>query len=152
MDDEVIGRDENNESIFIWIRYPEILLNYAEASMELGDFETASFYINMVRNRVGLPDFTGDIKEALRYERKIEFFGENIGWYDVRRWRLLEENFSPTLYGVDIREVTEDGVTTTTWKRIQAAPERNFSEKLYWIPIQTEELNRAPQLVQNPGY
>lgn len=152
MDDEVIGRDENNESIFIWIRYAELLLNYAEASMELGDFETASSYINKVRNRAGLPDFTGDIKEALRYERKIEFFGENIGWYDVRRWRLLEENFKPTLYGVDIREVTEDGVTTTTWKRIQAAPERNFSEKLYWIPIQTEELNRAPQLVQNPGY
>jgi len=152
MDDEVIGRDEYNENIFVWIRYPEVLLNYAEASMELGDIETASSFINKVRNRVGLPDFTSDIREALRYERKVELFGENVAWYDIRRWKLLEENFEPILYGVDITEVTNNGVTSTSWKKIQAAPDRNFSEKLYWIPIQTEELNRAPQLVQNPGY
>lgn len=152
MDDEIIGRDMFNENIFVWIRYPEILLNYAEASLELGDTETATTYINMVRNRVGLPNFIGDIMEALRYERKVEFFSENVGWYDIRRWKLLEENFAPMLYGVDIKEVTADGVTTTTWRKIQAAPERNFSEKLYWIPIEADELNRAPQLVQNPGY
>ena len=130
----------------------EILLNYAEASLELGDTETATTYINMIRNRVALPDFTGDIMEALRYERKVEFFSENVGWFDTRRWKLLEENFAPDLYGVDIKEVTEDGVTTTTWRKISAAPKRNFSEKLYWVPIEQDELNRAPQLVQNPGY
>ena len=98
MDDEIIGRDMANENIFVWIRYPEILLNYAEASLELGDTETATTYINMVRNRVALPDFTGDIMEALMYERKIEFFSENVGWYDIRRWKLLEENFAPDLW------------------------------------------------------
>ncbi|EPR67376.1 RagB/SusD family nutrient uptake outer membrane protein [Cyclobacterium qasimii] len=152
MDDEIIGRDMANENIFVWIRYAEILLNYAEASLELGDTETATTYINMIRNRVALPDFTGDIMEALRYERKVEFFSENVGWFDTRRWKLLEENFAPDLYGVDIKEVTEDGVTSTTWRKISAAPKRNFSEKLYWVPIEQDELNRAPQLVQNPGY
>lgn len=152
MDDEIIGRDDYNQNIFIWIRYPEILLNYAETSIELGDNETGAAYINMIRNRAGLPDFTGDIMEALRYERKVELFAENIGWYDVRRWKLLEENFDLFLYGMDIRQVTTDGVTHTTWRKVQAAPERNFSENLYWVPIETDELNRAPQLVQNPGY
>lgn len=28
----------------------------------------------------------------------------------------------------------------------------NFSQKLYWIPIPTSELQKAPQLIQNPGY
>lgn len=152
MDDEIVGRDENNTNIIIWIRYAEVILNYAEAAYELGDIETATTYINMIRNRAGLPDFTGDVFEALQYERKFELFSENLAWYDVRRWKELEENFEPTLYGVDIREVTEDGEVTTTWRKIQAAPERIFSEKLYWVPIETDELNRAPQLVQNPGY
>ncbi|MFW5877501.1 MAG: RagB/SusD family nutrient uptake outer membrane protein [bacterium] len=152
MDDEVIGRDEPNQNIAVWLRYPEILFNFAEASLELGDSETAATYINMVRNRAGLPDFTGDITEALRHERKIEFAFENIRWYDLRRWKILEESFEPDLYGVDIVETTVDGETTTIWKQINAAPKRTFTEKLYWIPIERDELNRAPNLVQNPGY
>lgn len=153
MDDEVIGRDEPNENIAVWLRYAEILFNYAEASLELGDVETASEYINMIRNRSGLPDFTGDITEALRHERKIEFAFENIHWYDLRRWKTLEaEAFPDELYGVDIVEVTEDGETSTTWRQISAAPDPTFHEKLYWIPIERDELERAPNLVQNPGY
>lgn len=152
MDDAISGATEPNENVIIWIRYAEILLNYAEALLELGDTETAATYINMVRNRAGLPDFTGDITEALRHERTIEFAFENIRWYDIRRWKILEENFAPDIYGMDIVEVTEDGVTSITWSQISAAPPRNFHEKLYWIPIERDELERAPKLVQNPGY
>ena len=151
-DDAIIGQDEANENVIIRMRYPEILLNYAEALIHLGDIETASYYINMVRTRVGLPEFTGDPLEALKYERKMELFAENVAWFDVRRWKMLEENFDRDLYGVDIREVTEDGVTTTTWKQVEAAPRKTFTQKLYWMPIEDDEINKAPQLVQNPGY
>jgi starch-binding outer membrane protein, SusD/RagB family len=151
-DDAIQGANDPNKNVVIWIRYAEILLNYAEASLELGDIPTATTYINMIRNRAGLPDFTGDITDALRYERRIEFAFESIAWYDIRRWKTLEENFQPDIYGMDIVEVTEDGVTSTTWKQISAAPKRNFFERLYWLPIPREELNRAPKLVQNPLY
>jgi starch-binding outer membrane protein, SusD/RagB family len=152
MDPEVIGATDRNHNVTIWIRYAEILLNYAEASLELGDEETAKTYINMVRNRAGLPDITGNIETALRHERRIEFTIESVRWYDERRWKNLEENFAPELYGVDITEVTEDGVTTTTWAQSYAAPERTFDKKLYWIPIPRDEIQRAPLLVQNPNY
>jgi hypothetical protein len=69
------------------MRFAEVILNYAEACIETGDIPTATTYINMIRNRAGLPDFTGDITEALRYERKIEFFNEDNRWYDIRRWK-----------------------------------------------------------------
>ena len=151
-DDAVIGRDEANENVIIRMRYPEILLNYAEALIHLGDIETASQYINKVRTRVGLPEFVGDPMEALKYERKIELFAENVAWYDIRRWKELEENFDQDLYGIDIREVTEDGVKSTTWRQVEAAPRKTFSQKLYWMPIEDDEMNKAPQLVQNPGY
>jgi len=151
-DDAIIGRDERNENIIIWMRYVEVLFDYAEASFALGDVEEAAKYINLIRNRTGLPDFEGDLMEALRQERRIELFAENVLWYDIRRWKMLEENFDQFLYGVDIREVVEDGVKTTTWKQIEAAPRKTFDKKLYWIPIADSEMNRAPQLVQNPGY
>ncbi|MEX0779906.1 MAG: RagB/SusD family nutrient uptake outer membrane protein [Balneolales bacterium] len=147
-----VGRDENNDNSWIFMRYAEVLLNYAEASLELDDVGTASTYINMVRNRAGLPNFTGDVMEALHYERKIELFAEDIRWYDIRRWRMLDEYLPKTPYGTAILEVTENGMTTTTWRRIRAMPDNNVVEKMYWIPIENDELQRAPQLQQNPGY
>ncbi len=152
MDDQVEGVTDQNQNIIIWIRYAEILLNYAEALIELNDFPTAATYINMVRNRAGLPNFTDDIKTALRHERKIELCFESIRWYDERRWKTLEANFEEPLYSVDITEVRENGIIATTWKQSYAAPARTFHEKLYWIPIERDEIQRAPKLVQNPLY
>jgi len=152
MDPVIIGKQETNENIHIYIRYAEILMNYAEACMELDDVPTATTHINMVRNRAGLADFTGDITEALRQERKVEFFAENIRWYDVRRWKILEEVLAPMPSGIKIDEVTEDGVMTTTWTRIMAQPDNNVVPKMYWMPIDRDEINRAPWLDQNPGY
>ena len=134
------------------MRYAEVLLNYAEACLELGEENEAATYINMVRNRAAMPDFTGDIWDAYHYERKIELFAEDIRWYDIRRWRMLEELLPKTVLGIKIDEITIDGVKTTTWERLRAMPDNNVVEKMYWIPIQSDELKRAPKLVQNPGY
>ncbi len=151
-DDEIYGIYTKNENIITYIRYAEIILNYAEACMELGDEEIAATYINKIRNRAGLPDFTGDITTALRHERKIELYVENLRWYDVRRWKILEEVLAETPYGMDITETNEDGVISTVWERIQTQPDNHFDKKLYWIPIPSEERNKAPQIEQNPGY
>jgi len=156
MDDKIKGRDENNKNIYIWMRYAEVLLNYAEACLELGEIPTATTYINMIRNRAGLPDFTGDITEALRQERRIELYMEESRWFDIRRWKILEEALGIINYGISVTEVKDldAGTITTTWKRIecQARNMTVFNDKIYWIPIQTTELKKAPQLVQNPGY
>lgn len=154
MQKDVVGDTENNDNITIYIRYAEILLNYAEASLELGDESTAAEYINKIRNRAALPDFEGDITEALRHERRIELYGEEHRWYDIRRWKILEEAMAPPLYGIKITEIQDgDGNTiSTTWERNVAQEPNNPKEKMYWIPIGTEEMNKAPQLTQNPGY
>lgn len=153
MDNTVVGDVQYNQNIWIYFRYAEILLNYAEACLELGDIPTATNYINIIRNRAALPDFTGDITEALRHERKIELFGEESRWFDIRRWKILEESLSPPLYGIDIMEVKNlDGTYTTTWTRLVSQQANVPNKRMYWIPISTTELKKAPQLVQNPGY
>ncbi len=147
------GDVQNNQNIWIYMRYAEVLLNYAEACLELGETDEAAMYINMIRNRAALPDFTGDIKEALRHERKIELYGEESRWYDIRRWKILIEAMTPLLGGIDILEIKNlDGTYTTTWKWIKAHADNKPEAKLYWIPIGTTEMKKAPQLIQNPGY
>ena len=150
LDDEVIGKNENNDHSWIEFRYAEIILNYAESLIELGNPSEAAIYINMIRNRSGMPDFTGDVTEALRQERKLELAFEGLRWYDMRRWKILEESLTDAM-GIDITEITQNNSVTTTWERI-VAEERNVVPRMYWVPIPTDEINKAPQLEQNPGY
>jgi len=153
-DDKLIGSEyNNNENAWIEMRYAEIILNYAEACLELGNTGEATNNINLIRNRVGLPNFTGDIKEALRYERQMEFVFENVRWYDIRRWKILDKVLT-NASGVDIIETNnlDLGTRTTTWRQIFVQDRGPVSNKMYWFPIPIDEIHRAPQLVQNPGY
>lgn len=156
MDHTSIGMVENNMNVWIELRFAEVVLNYAEASLELGDLSTAATHINRIRNRSGLPDFSGDITEALRHERKIELAFEELAWFDLRRWKVLEEELSPKAVsaGIEIIETRHlDGTVSTTWQQVNAQMENNIVvEKMKWIPIQRAEINRAPQLEQNPGF
>lgn len=152
LDHTIIGRSEANTNVWIEFRYAEIIMNYAEACLELGDIPEATIYINMIRNRAGLPDFTGDTTEALRHERKIEFAFEEKRFYDIRRWKILEQTLSQPVLGIDIIETNDGNTTTTTWQQITCFTRGPVVEKMYWIPISTDELKKAPQLIQNPGY
>jgi hypothetical protein len=153
LDDQIIGRDEKNDNVWIEFRFAEVLLNYAEALMELGETGEASIYLNMIRNRSGLPDFTGNIEEALKRERRIELVFENQRWYDIRRWKMLHDKLN-NAKGMVITERTNknDGSVNTTWKQIEVQQRNVNEDRFYWIPIPFDEISRAPQLEQNPGY
>lgn len=154
LDDEVYGTEtNNNDNAWIEFRYAEVVMNYAEACLALGEIGEATTYINMIRNRAGLPDFTGDPMEALRYERRVEFVYEDLRFYDVRRWKILDEGLADAT-GVDIVETrnTDNNTVTTTWRQILVQERGPGDDKLYWLPIPIDEINKAPQLIQNPGY
>ena len=50
MDPAIWGATDFNTNVAIEIRYAEILFNYAEACLALGDTPTATKYINMIRS------------------------------------------------------------------------------------------------------
>ncbi len=153
LDDQIQGYYESNKNVIITLRYAEVIMNYAEACMELNETEIAAEYINKIRNRAGLPDFTGDMEEALQHERKMEFVFEDLRWFDVRRWKILEETLTDAL-GMSILETTDESTNTvtTTWRQINVQDRGPADTKMYWVPIPTTEINKAPQLIQNPGY
>jgi len=154
LDDQVYGTETtNNENVWIEFRYAEIIMNYAEACLALNETAEAEKYINMIRNRSGLPNFVGDMTAALRYERRVEFVYEDVRWYDMRRWKILNETLVNAT-GVDVVETNnkDNNTVTTTWRQIIVQERGSDNKKLYWVPIPIDEMNRAPQLVQNPGY
>ncbi len=92
------------------MRYAEILLNYAEAKIELGEMDgLVSTAIDQVRLRVGMPNILmvdpsrqgnqGKMRQIVRRERKVEFGRESLYFFDMRRWRIGDlQNAEPT-YG-----------------------------------------------------
>lgn len=153
-DDKHYGTESNNnENCWYELKYDEVLLNYAEACIGLNEIAEATKYINIIRNRVGLPNSEGDITKALRYERRIEFVHEDVRWYDMRRWKILDQTIT-NVTGVDIIETInkDTGTDVTTWRRISVQERGPAQKKMYWVPIPIDEINRAPQLQQNPGY
>lgn len=139
---------------FTLLRYAEILLNYAEASFELGQEDEARTYINMVRKRVGMPDITdagAALEERLRNERKVELAFEEHRFWDVRRWMIGEEAYVPAM-GVDIVYPVAGSTANPTFTPKIVEPLRKWKDNHYLVPIATDEINKNTSLIQNPGY
>jgi starch-binding outer membrane protein, SusD/RagB family len=76
------------------IRYANVLLMYAEALNENGKTTQALTYLNQVRTRAGVANFSAltqsDTREKIYLERRLEFYLEGQRWFDlVRTGRAL---------------------------------------------------------------
>ena len=140
---------------WIYLRYAEVLLNYAEAQNE-ASCPDASVYdaINLIRERAGMPDLPvgltqATMRDAIRRERQVELAFEEHRFYDVRRWKIAIDTENEPAYGVNI---TKNGNTLTFEKKV-ALDGRKFEEKHYWLPIpRAEILSSGNKLEQNPSY
>jgi len=143
---------------WIYFRYAEILLNYAEAQNEaVGPDASVYEAINAIRTRSGVempPLPTGlsqeEMRERIRHERQIELAFEEHRFYDVRRWKIAPTTENEPAYGIEITKA-EDG--TLNYNRKIVLEGRRFEEKHYWLPIPREEIQASNNMLeQNPGY
>ncbi len=153
-DPATVGQYFNNQNAWIEIRYAEVILDYAEACIELGEVEEGIRALNIVRNRAGLPDrVTTDqaqAREWYRNERLVEFFGEGDRWYMIRKWMIANEVIT-NVHAMKIYHYA-DGRSRWFYDTSTVVDDRSFVARNYWLPISRSEINRAPQLQQNPGY
>jgi hypothetical protein len=138
-------------------RYAEILLNYAEACIALGQEEEARTYINKVRARAGMPPVTESgqaLVDRYRNERRVELAYEEHRYFDVRRWMIADKAYQDAT-GVKVEgDMAADGtITNRTYSPI-VAQSRAWDPKFYFLPIKLDELNRNKSLEneQNPLY
>src|SRR5690606_34090132 len=156
----------------ILFRYAEVLLNYAEAKVELNEIDQSVYEaINAVRQRpsVNMPPIQsgksqGELRSIIRKERKYEFAAEGLRFFDIRRWGIAHEVMPGKLLG-RIRDgylssaprIDENG--TPHYENVSNSGEmrvietRNYNkDRDYLWPIPRLETEVNPLLIQNPNY
>ncbi|MNF32356.1 SusD family protein [compost metagenome] len=124
------------------LRYADILLMYAECLNETGDTAGAYTYIQMVRNRVGLPNLStakpglsqDGMREQIGHERFLEFPLEGHRFDDIRRWGWLENP------------------TKLAWLKARDVEFNSYAAGREYFPIPQLEMDNNPGTVQNPSY
>lgn len=148
---------------FVYFRYAEILLNYAEAINEAkgptADAFTAYNAVNLVRARAGMPNLPAGLdkdamRERIRNERAVEFAFEDMRWWDILRWKKGVDLVAQPMKGMRITRIGTTG-SNFTYEVTTLAPEfqKTFQDYMHLYPIPLAEINKsASGLVQNPGW
>ncbi len=141
-----------------YLRLPEIYMTYAEAINEFNNGPTADAYkyANKARARVGMPDLRPGMtreqfRAAILNERAVEFGYEEVRWFDLVRWKMVDD-FRKPLYRMHI---TRNANGTFNYSQVQF-PDRhwatNWDPKWFFSAIPFAEINKGYGLVQNPGW
>lgn len=157
---------------YILFRYAEVLLNYAEAKIEANQIDQSVYdAINLVRQRpsVNMPAITSgktqiELRSVIHKERKYEFAGEGLRFFDIRRWKTMEKVMPGNLYGripkgnlsnppVIDENGDPDYSNVANKSQMRVIEVRSFDKtKDYVWPIPQIELLTNKELVQNQGY
>ena len=141
---------------FLMMRYAEMLLNYVEALNEYDpgnpDIEK---YLNLIRERGGLGPVQSGLsqelmREQIRLERRIELCFEQLRYFDTRRWLIAEQTDGGPFYGMNVD--AGNSFTDEAFYEKTVFETRVFRPEFYLFPIPQSEINRDPQIVQNPGW
>ncbi|MDD4453041.1 MAG: RagB/SusD family nutrient uptake outer membrane protein, partial [Proteiniphilum sp.] len=162
------GRDNNADGEIRMFRLAEMYLNFAEAAYQAtGNPETAINIgngmsmsardaVNAVRRRVGMPDIPAglskdEFEKRYRNERRVELAYEGHRYFDVRRWKIMEQS---ERYVTGMR-ITKNGDGSFNYQRISFERD-SYKEKLYFYPIPQGEINKMFTHTgldwQNPGW
>jgi len=129
------------------LRLAEQYLIRAEAEAELGQTANAVADLNVIRNRAGLSNYAGatdkaSLLTAIQHERQVELFTEwGHRWFDLNR----AVNTAST---INVNTVLgSPGNVCQTKGGIWSS---DGHQQLYPIPI--SDIQKDPNLTQNPGY
>ncbi|MEJ2883565.1 RagB/SusD family nutrient uptake outer membrane protein [Pedobacter sp. GR22-6] len=143
---------QGGDNDWIYMRYAEVLLNYAEAKNEFSGPD-ASVYdaLDEIRRRGGLPPLTrnfskGDLQTKIRNERRVELCFEEHRVYDVRRWKTGMTFFNQPVYRMNVIKNTNG---TLTYSKV-VLENRVYKESYNLFPIPQIEMERNRKLTPNP--
>jgi hypothetical protein len=135
------------------IRYADVVLSRAEAVNEQGFSQSAVDLVNLVRARAGVallqttdaskPTYVNSqsgMRERIRNERRWEFCGEGVNFFDEIRWQSLhEKKYAP---GVGLKQIWGQPQFTNSWG----------GQHYYRWPVPSAEQQKNTNLVQVPGW
>ncbi|SDD72905.1 Starch-binding associating with outer membrane [Dyadobacter soli] len=123
----------------IEMRFSDVLLMLAEASVESGKPAEALSLLNRVRARAKAAPSKASgaaaLRTAIRTERRLELSGEFNTVFDIRRWGTLQE---------EIAAMSEDQIVDNV-----LIP---YTPRLELYPIPQSQIDANPNLRQNDGW
>lgn len=155
--ENIRGNSTSNGIVnFIFFRYGEILLNYAEALNE-AEGPVADVYtsVNQIRTRASMPNLPAGLtkdqmRKRIRNERAVEFAFEEMRWWDLLRWRD-GETIKATVKAMNVTK-TPTGFTYEVVP-LPALYQREFNERMFTYPIPRNEVDKSNGVMkQNPGW
>ncbi|MEQ7801166.1 RagB/SusD family nutrient uptake outer membrane protein [Pedobacter sp. ASV1-7] len=141
-------------------RYADVMLMYAEALNEFNAAPPADVYqqLKSIRTRAGIQAASNygipvtmtkeEARSFIRNERRIELFLEEQRYWDVRRWKIAEQEFNKDLEGMKITKVG----STFTYQRFIAGKIVFNNPRMYMYPIPNSEVLKNKNMVQNSGW
>jgi hypothetical protein len=142
---------------YIFFRLGGLYLDYAEALNESqGPTPEVYQYMDAIRTRAGMPKLPAGLDKAgmrarIWRERRVELSYETHRYFDCHRWKIASQTEGGPIYGMNITTGTslQDNAfykRTLVETRVFQAP------KHYLFPIPQSEIDKAPLLIQNPGW
>jgi hypothetical protein len=146
--DGAISDRSHTPFTFPLIRYADVLLMLAEAYNEEGQLDRAVTELNKVRARVGLPGLNSgaawlavgskeEMRRRIYRERAVELAGEGHRFSDLQRWGTAKDVIAASppvgIYGDPLYQ-------------------HLFTDRDYLWPVPGVEIERNPNLAQNPGW
>jgi len=152
-----------------YLRYTEVLLNYVEANINLGNEGEAKTWLNKLRFRNGLPEVTdsgSDLVERYKRERDKELVNEDARLNDMRRWLEGPYSLDKQVQQILIQATQKAGSSMTPSNYRKSTSDfdylyrttdivfenRVWKDHVYFMPIPQAEIDRDPSIQQNPGY
>jgi hypothetical protein len=146
------------------IRLADLYLMYAEALNEsAGPSEEAFSYLNLIRDRAGLPTIQDawtnysitptkyqskdGLRKIIHQERGIELSFESSRFWDLRRWKEAGRELNKYIMGWDISQSD-----AATYYRPRQLYQQEFRQRDYFWPLKEFDLIVNKQLVQNTGW
>ncbi|RZK38726.1 MAG: RagB/SusD family nutrient uptake outer membrane protein [Pedobacter sp.] len=145
---------------FIYFRYAEVLLNYAEAQNEaVGPDASVYAAINQIRSRaeVSMPNLPAGLSQTqmrarIRNERAVELAFEDHRWYDIMRWKAGPEIVAKPVYGMNVVR-NANGTFNYNPVLLPLTYQKVFLDHMHRYPIPRSEVNKSNNiLLQNPGW
>ncbi len=148
----------NQASSARWKKYrlAEIYLNLAEAENEAKNGPTSIAYnaVNAIRARAGMPNLTPglnykDFQTRIRNERRVEMAIEEHRFWDVRRWKILDQT-DKLVTGNELIKVGAG----YTYNRFVVSNRFAYADKFRIFPIPIKDASIVPDfgVNQNPGW
>lgn len=138
-----------------FIRFADVLLNWAEALNELNDIPGAVEKVNKVRQRAGVAllnsneytTVTGkeDMHQRIMNERHWELLGEDVIYFDEIRWKTWK----------DLKFYVDKEGKCNGLRQVWGSTTYNYhwGGDHYWsLPIPAREVQMNDKIKQNPGW